>query len=232
MLLLGSEQFFTERLLVLDESYWCYRASPTSPAVAPPPLQTNGFITFGSLNSLAKVNDIVIRLWADLLSRTPGSRLAVHVPRATDNPRIIDRFIDNGIPREQLDPLPFRDRDRYLALYNRIDIALDPFPYCGGTTTFDALWMGVPVVTLEGQTPLARAGVSILKNLGLDGLIARTPSQYVQIAKDLALDPPRLADLASSLRQRLSGSVLMDETRYVRNLERAYRHAWESYCAQ
>ncbi|HEV2687142.1 MAG TPA: hypothetical protein VGV35_01270, partial [Bryobacteraceae bacterium] len=114
--------------------------------------------------------------------------------------------------------------------YKRIDIALDPFPYGGGTTSLDALWMGVPLVTLAGQTALSRTGVTLLSNLGLTELIAESPDQYIHIAASLAADLPKLAELRRTLRQRLSLSVLMDATRYTRNLEAAYRHAWKQWC--
>lgn len=230
MLLGGSEQYFTEKMLPLAASYWCYRPSPGAPEIGPLPASKNGFVTFGSLNTLAKVNDGVVELWAKLLEAAPNSKLAVHVPGGQSNPSILDRFARLGIPSGQLDPLPRRNRDDYLALYNRIDIALDPFPYCGGTTTFDALWMGVPLVTLAGQLPLARAGVSILTNLGMPELIAQSPEHYIRIAAEFAADKPRLAQIRSTLRSRLRESVLLDEPRYVRDLERAFRNAWQHWC--
>jgi len=120
----------------------------------------------------------------------------------------------------------------YFAAYNAIDIALDPFPYNGGTTTCDALWMGVPVVTLAGQLALARAGVSILTNSNLPELIAQSPDQYISIATTLARDLPRLAKLRSTMRDRLTKSPLMDAPTYTHGIESAYRQAWRNWCAQ
>jgi len=230
MLSPGCKRYFTEKMLSLPDCYWCYRPSPTAPAVGPLPARERGHVTFGSLNTLAKINEQVIATWSRLLDAVPESRLAVHVPRGQSSRGVFDHFATHGIARDRLDALPRQPRDAYLDLYNRIDIALDPFPYNGGTTTFDALWMGVPVVTLAGQLPLARAGVTILTNLGLTELIAQSPDQYIRIAAALARDTDRLAALRSTLRQRLRDSVLMDEPRYVRNLEGAYRHAWRTWC--
>jgi len=228
MLADGGEQFFTERMLVLPDCYWCYRASPSAPPPAAPPVMKNGFITFGSLNTLTKANDAVLRVWAKLMAAVPDSRLAIHVPGGAANPSVLRRFAASGIPLERLIALPRVGRDEYLNLYNRIDLALDPFPYGGGTTTLDALWMGVGVVTLAGRLPVGRAGVSILSNLDLRELIADSAERYVQIAAKLAADDQRLAGLRTTLRQRLTDSVLMDEPRYVRQLEAAYRKTWEA----
>ena len=229
MLLPGREKYFTEKMLPLPDCYWCYRPSPTAPPVGPLPMRAGGHVTFGSLNTLAKVNDQVIRLWSRLLDAVAGSRLAVHVPGGPSSRGVLNHFTAHGIAPDRLDALPRQNRDAYLDLYNRIDIALDPFPYNGGTTTFDALWMGVPVVTLAGDLPLARAGVTILTNLGLTELIAQSQEQYVKIAADLARCPDRLAGVRASLRQRLRESVFMDAECYVRNLERAYLHAWRGW---
>ena len=226
----GCEGHFTERLLPLPRSYWAYRPATSSPEVGPLPAARNGFITFGSLNSLAKVNARVLRTWAALLARVPNSRLVIHVPGGGRNPSILRRIADHGIPLDRLDALEYRPREQYLDAYNRIDVALDPFPYGGGTTSLDAAWMGVPVVTLAGRPPVARAGVTILTNLGLPELIAHTPDQYLDIAASLAADIDRLSSLRSTLRDRMRHSPLMDEPGYVRDLEDAYRLAWRAWC--
>ena len=230
MLSAGVERYFTERLLPLPDCYWCYRASPTAPDVGPLPAGQRGYVTFGCLNTLAKVNDRVIQTWAKLLDVVPGSRLAVHIPGGTGNRSVVDRFSARGIPMDRLEPLPRRGRDEYLDLYNGIDIALDPFPYNGGTTTFDALWMGVPVIALAGELPLARAGVTILTNLGASEWVAQDLAGYVERASRLTTNVEQLSDIRSGLRDRLQRSVLMDEPRYVRNLEEAYRSAWRTWC--
>jgi predicted O-linked N-acetylglucosamine transferase (SPINDLY family) len=119
----------------------------------------------------------------------------------------------------------------YFALYDRIDVGLDPFPYGGGTTTLDALWMGVPVVTLVGRTAVGRAGLSILSNAGLPELVARTPEEYLSIAAGLATDVPRLAELRTGLRARLQRSPLTDAARFAGHIEAAYRTMWQRWCA-
>jgi predicted O-linked N-acetylglucosamine transferase (SPINDLY family) len=122
--------------------------------------------------------------------------------------------------------------EEYFALYRQIDIALDTFPYGGGTTTCDALWMGVPVVSLVGRTAVGRGGLSILSNVGLPELAARSEEEYVRIAGELAGDLPRLGNLRANLRQRMAQSPLMDAPRFARNIEAAYRQVWRQWCAQ
>jgi len=117
----------------------------------------------------------------------------------------------------------------YLELYHRLDIALDTFPYNGGVTTCDALWMGAPVVSLAGETPVSRAGLSLLSNLGMPELVASSESEYVNIAERLAGDLPGLARLRESLRDRMKSSVLMDAPRFTRQVEQAYRQMWQAW---
>jgi len=226
----GTEQYFTEKMLPLPECYWCYRPSASAPGVGPLPAARNGYITFGSLNTLAKVNNGVLKVWSRLLQSVPKSRLAVHVPGGAETRSVFDRFVRHGIPQDRLVMLPRRSRDEYLDLYNQIDVALDPFPYGGGTTTFDALWMGVPLVTLAGELPLARAGATILTNLAITDLIAQSPERYIEIAADLARNIDRLNGLRQTLRGRLRDSVLLNEPQYVRHLEAVYRQAWRQWC--
>jgi len=223
-------RWFTERLLRLGRSYWCYLPSATGPAVGESPAARRGAVTFGSLNTLAKVNPRVIALWARVLAAVPGSRLMVSAIMGEGNADVRAMFEGAGIAGERLVLVGRRPRDGYLELYNEIDIALDPFPYCGGTTSLDGLWMGVPLVTLAGETPLARTGVTLLRNVGLEELIAGNEEEYVRIAADLAGDLPRLAESRRTLRGRLQSSPLMDAVGYVRDLEGAYRAAWGKWC--
>jgi predicted O-linked N-acetylglucosamine transferase (SPINDLY family) len=135
-----------------------------------------------------------------------------------------------GVDPRRLRFADFQPPKEYFGLYGQIDIALDPFPYGGGTTTCDALWMGVPVVSLVGKTAVGRGGLSILSNIGLPELVARSEEQYVRIASELAGDLPRLRDLRSTLRQRMERSPLMDAPRFARNIEAAYREMWRRWC--
>ncbi len=122
--------------------------------------------------------------------------------------------------------------DEYVRLCRQLDISLDPFPYPGHTTSLDALWMGVPVVTLSGRTAASRGGASILQNLGLPELIANNERQYIEIAANLAADVPRLKELRKTLRDRIRNSALMDEKTFARDIESAYRRIWQDYCAK
>ena len=147
-----------------------------------------------------------------------------------DKDRIRSIFHGAGVAPERIEFVPRKPRAEYLRLYDSIDIGLDPLPYNGITTTCDALWMGVPVVTLAGQTAAGRAGISILSTVGLTELIARTQEQYVQIVTQLAGDPPRLAQLRSTLRERMTQSPMMDGPGFARKMESAYRQMWRRWC--
>jgi predicted O-linked N-acetylglucosamine transferase (SPINDLY family) len=135
-------------------------------------------------------------------------------------------FRSKRIDAERVEFIPMMPMPRYLREHHRVDIALDPFPYGGGTTTCDALWMGVPVITLAGQTAVGRAGVSLLNNVGLPEFIASSPEEYLSIATRLAGDLPKLAELRAGLRQRMSRSPLMDARRFAADMESAYRQMW------
>jgi protein O-GlcNAc transferase len=213
---------YTERSIRLPSSYWCYKPPDEAAEVFPPPSLATGQITFGSLNSFAKVNPGVLATWARILGAVPGSRLLIHALEGAHRRRAIARFTQEGIDPQRITFVGFTPLSDYFERYNQIDIALDPFPYAGGTTTLDAFWMGVPVITLSGQTAVGRGGVSILSNLGLRDLIASTTDQYVDIARALAQDRPRLASLRNSLRQRLRESPLMDAASFVGAIESAF----------
>jgi predicted O-linked N-acetylglucosamine transferase (SPINDLY family) len=222
---------YSERTMRLPETYLCYSAGGPAPDLSTPPAQATGFITFGCLNNIAKVSP-ALDLWAEILQRVPRSRLIVHSPRGKHLDALRERFGARGISPDRVD---FPDRQpwaEYMRTYNGIDIALDPFPWGGGITTCDALWMGVPVVSLVGRTAVGRGGSSILSNIGLPELIAQTPQQYVEIAMGLAADLPRLTELRRTLRPRMQASPLMDAPRFARNIEAAYRQMWRNWCAK
>jgi hypothetical protein len=164
-----------------------------------------------------------------------GARIeaALHaVGGVPGQPSLPERLRAHGLPTDRVDIVGYVNRREYLAQYGRIDLALDPFPYNGGTTTLDALYMGVPVVALAGTRPVGRAGVTILSALGLHELIATTPEDYVKIAARLAADPSSLAALRSTLRDRLCASPLMDARGHARRLENLYRGMWADWCAR
>ena len=220
-----SERFHAEKLLRLRGGCWCYGPDDDAPDVVSPPALSAGRVTFGSLNKIAKVSPACARLWARVLEDVPGSRLLLSV--AGDGPTrqaVRDRLAELGLPPERLD---FADkaptRWGYLQTFHRIDVALDPFPFNGITTTCDGLWMGVPAVSLAGTTSVSRAGRSILHGAGLGELAADTPDQFVATAAGLARDVDKLRNLRLTMRERLVASPLLDAARFTRELEDAYR---------
>jgi predicted O-linked N-acetylglucosamine transferase (SPINDLY family) len=222
--------FYSERTIRLPETYWCYGGAGPTPDPSPPPAAAIGYVTFGCLNNFVKVSPPALDLWAEILRVVPRSRLIVHSPPGKHLDSVRERFAGTGISPDRLQ-FPIRQPwAQYVRTYGRIDIALDPFPWGGGITTCDALWMGVPVVSLVGRTAVGRGGASILTNVGVPELIAQTPEQYVQIATDLAGDLPRLAELRRTLRPRMQASPLMDAPRFARNVEAAYRQMWRTWC--
>ncbi len=202
------------------------------PAVAEAPVVTNGFITFGCLNNFCKINPSILRLWSRILRAVPRSRLMLLCPQGTHRKRLCEILAEDGISADRVELVQGRPRPEYLKLYHRIDISLDPLPYNGHTTSLDSFWMGVPVITLVGQTVVGRAGVSQLTNLGLCELIARDADGYVDLAMKLSSDPPRLLALRAGMRQRIKASPLMDGERFARNVEAAYRLMWVRWCTQ
>jgi predicted O-linked N-acetylglucosamine transferase (SPINDLY family) len=227
----GVDDCYSEKSYRLPETYWCYSAPPEARDVVPPPMLTNGFVTFGCLNYFTKVSSAALKTWAQILQRVPDSRLLVQSDRGGHWGLVREYFVDRGIDQSRIELVPRQKYRRYLQTYNRIDIVLDPYPYNGGTTTCDSMWMGAAVVTLAGERGVARAGVTLLTNVGLTDHIAHAPQQYIDLAVALGSDPQRLAKLRGEMRQRMLRSPLMDAPRFTRNLEAAYRHMWKAWCA-
>jgi protein O-GlcNAc transferase len=227
-----ADAFYTEQLLRMPHSLWCYRPPAPTPDVNPLPALQLGATTFGSLHSFTKLNRTVIDLWARILARAPDSQLLLAgAPAGETGTRLRERFAAHGVDAARVHLIGKVNFDDYLKLYHRIDIALDAFPYTGGTTTCESLWMGVPVVTLAGTYAVARAGVSLLTSAGLTELIADSPERYVEIAVDLAHDTHRLVGLRGSLRERMQRSPLMDETAYTRAFEALLHGAFQAVTA-
>jgi protein O-GlcNAc transferase len=228
-----TETFNTETLWRLPDIFCCYRAHDNSPDVIDhPPRQDTGFVTFGCFNNFSKVSDPVLGLWAKILQRVPNSRLLLEIAGLDNGTLRADtetRLTQLGLPIERVILMPRRPENQY-ALYNQIDIALDPFPCNGGTTSLDTLWMGVPFVALAGRHFTSRMGVTILTNAGLQELITETEDDYVEIAVRLATDIPRLTALRDGLRARVQASPLMDAPRFTLQMEQAYRGMWERWC--
>jgi predicted SAM-dependent methyltransferase len=225
----GMERYHSERLVRLPHCQWCFGPLFDSPApqVAPPPAAGGGAITFGSFHNLAKLTPPVVALWARLLREVPGSRLFVvarGAPQLADSLR--EKFRTAGVEPGRIECEGHVPIGTYLSLHGRVDINLDAFPYCGGTTTLHSLWMGVPVVTLAGRNVVSRGGASILGALGLTELVAGSEDEYLRIAGTLARDPERLSRWRRELRGMLERSPLMDARRFTRDLEAAYLEIW------
>lgn len=230
-----TNQRFSEQVLRLPGSYLCYVAPDYAPAVAAPPSIANGYVTFGCFNNLSKVTDAMLALWAEILHRVPEARFILKSKQLAD-PAVQQRYRDwfnaHDIASERviLDG-SYLDHAGLLGYYNKIDIALDTYPYSGVTTTCEALWMGVPVVTLAGEKFISRNSAALLANVGLTELVAATPQQYVETAIALAADSAHLAQLRSAQRERFKASPLGNAPLFVQNLETAYRDMWQKWCA-
>jgi predicted O-linked N-acetylglucosamine transferase (SPINDLY family) len=225
------ESVYSEKTYRLPHTFWCYdplegRDLPVSNL----PARSNGYITFGCLNNFCKVNDTVLLLWAKVLNAVPDSHLILLASAGSAKERVLAFFENEGIASHRVEVVTYQPRKQYIETYQRIDIGLDTLPYNGHTTSLDSFWMGVPVITLVGQTIVGRAGLCQLMNLGYAELNAHTPEQYLQIAAQLANDLPRLTDLRATLRQRMQASPLMDAPRFARDIEAAYQKMWRTWC--
>jgi predicted O-linked N-acetylglucosamine transferase (SPINDLY family) len=221
---------YSEKTIRLESTYWCYQPSP-APSPLAAPMLSNGFATFGCLNNFAKVSPAALDLWAGILAATPRSRIIIHASPGAHVEDAARRMEQAGVAQSRLRFVGKQTWTAYLQTYRQIDIALDPFPYGGGITTCDALWMGVPVVSLSGETAVGRGGRSILSNLGLQELIALSQEQYRQIAIDLARNVDRIELLRQGMRARMLASPLMDAPKFARSIEAAYRQMWRTWCA-
>jgi protein O-GlcNAc transferase len=225
------ESVYSEKTIRLPDSFWCYDPLDSwHIAVNPLPVLETGRITFGCLNNFTKINEPQLETWARVLLQVPDSRLLLLAPIGSHRQRTLDRLSHLGIDPRRIEFVTQQPREKYLKTYHRIDIGLDTFPYNGHTTSLDSFWMGVPVVTLVGNRAVARGGWCQLSNLGLTELAGKTADEFVRIAVGLAGDVPRLAQLRSTLRQRMQQSPLMDGPRFTRNLESAYRRMWQRWC--
>ena len=221
---------FTEEMLRLPHSHFCYTLPEDLPAVTPPPMERRGYVTFGSFNNFSKVTEEVLHLWRALLDAVPHARLLVKSKlfgSAEGREIAAERFARCGIAAERVEMRGFGPH--HLAEYGDMDIALDTFPYTGGMTTCEALAMGVPVITLRGESHGARFGESLLRNANQPELIAKAPEDYVRLAVRLASSPEQLRTLRMELRPRLERSPLMDAHTYVRDVEAAYTEIWEKF---
>lgn len=226
----GEEWQFTEKVWRLPETSLCFTPSDIDTPVGSLPAGTSNLITFGCFNNLAKVNDEVIRVWAKVLNAVEKSRLMLKAPQLIDaqvRGRLVKRFEDLGVSRHRLILEGPSSRIDYLAAYQRIDIALDTFPYPGGTTSVEGLWMGVPFVTLRGDRFVARQGEMLARNAGLHDWIAHDSDNYVEVARRHASNLLGLSRLRSELRAQVLRSPLFDAHRFARNFEQAMKSLWQ-----
>jgi predicted O-linked N-acetylglucosamine transferase (SPINDLY family) len=230
----GSEAFYSERLLILPDGYVCYSPPAYAPDVAELPARRSGAITFGCFNNLAKITAEVIACWSGILARLPGARLILKCHQCADAPtraRLRDAFAAHGIDPARIALRANAPHRTLLGEYADIDIVLDPFPYSGGLTTCEALWMGVPTITMPGESFASRHSASHMSNIGLADWIAADLPAYQDMAVRRAADIPALAALRAGLRPRMAASPLCDAPRFGRNLGAALRQAWHEWCA-
>jgi predicted O-linked N-acetylglucosamine transferase (SPINDLY family) len=230
-----NDDHYSERCVRLPHTFWCYDppgmeldASQLRPVGALPALK-NGYITFGCLNNFSKINDGVLEVWSRVMKGTAGSRLVLLAPPGSARAGVLEKMGREGIAADRIEFVGRQSRTRYLNEFDRIDLCLDTMPCNGHTTSLDSAWMGVPVVSRVGRTAMGRAGWSQLSNLGLRELAAWSDEDFVKIAVELAGDPPRLAELRRTLRQRLTDSPIMDGPRFARDVEAAYRELWRRW---
>ena len=225
----------TEALVRLDPSFLCYKPPADAAPVGPLPALRNGAVTFGSFNNLLKTTPATVALWAALMARVPGSRLILKSRPLADagvRERLTARFAAAGIAPGRLELIPWTNGTaEHLALYSRLDIALDPFPYNGTTTTCEALWMGVPVLTLRGDRHAARVGASLMDGLGLGGFVARDAADFLDRGAAIAADTAALAQIRTALRARMTAAPLCDTSAFTRLFEGALRVMWHRWCA-
>jgi predicted O-linked N-acetylglucosamine transferase (SPINDLY family) len=218
-----TEALHTETLWRLPDAQWCYEPYAAAPEVGPSPALRDGNVTFASFNNPAKISATILGLWVRILREVPGSRLLLmRSSLAARTAQLEQRFASGGIDPGRIEFLPRQSTSDYLALYNRVDVALDTWPCAGGTTTCDALWMGVPAVTLTGERSFSRSGASVLGAAGLLELVAESDADYVACATSLARDASRLARLRAALRDRVRASPLVDAPRFATAIEDAY----------
>ena len=230
-----AECHYSEKVLRLPDCYMCYDPPPDAQPVAPVPALERGYVTFGCFNNPAKIAPGVIEVWAEILHRVPGSRLVLKyrgLTEAANLRRFRQSFAAEGIDPARLELLDHSPYVKYLAEYGRIDIALDPFPFCGGVTTCEALWSGVPVVSRSGETFASRHSLSYFSALGLTERVAGSFEEYVALACGLAEDLPRLARIRASSRERMARSPLCDGKLFAANLLPLLRDTWRGWTAR
>jgi len=217
----------------LTRPFVAYAPSPTMPHVGPLPARVSGVVTFGHYGRLVRLKDTVLETWAAILSALPASRLRLDTPPLADEQVRADltrRLVRHGISADRISLHASNGQPVVWATYNDVDIALDPFPHNAGTTTLEALWMGVPVITMVGRPPVGRIGKSLLEAIGHPEWCAKNRTQYIARALELASDLDRLAELRQGLRTTMATSLLCDVADWTRHMEALYRARWHAWC--
>jgi predicted O-linked N-acetylglucosamine transferase (SPINDLY family) len=229
------DDHFTEKVWRLPETRWCFTPPDVDVEVSAPPALKQDYVTFGCFSNLTKINDKVVELWAKVLDAIPDSRLLLKAKQLRDQlvrESIIQRFAAQGINGKRISLEESEDRQKYFAAYNRIDITLDPFPFTGGTVSVESLWMGVPLITLAGDSLISRQGVGVLINAGLPDWVAGDEESYLAKAIIFASDLDKLARLRANLRSQALASPLFDAPRFAQNFENALFEMWNQYAHQ
>ena len=234
-LLESQEVFFTEKIWRLPETRMCFTPPDVTLEVSPLPALSNGFVTFGCFNNLSKMNDEVVALWAKILREIPQSRLflkAKQLNQPSVRLEVSERFAALGVDVSRLVLEGFETRSQYLTAYHQVDIGLDPFPFPGGATSAESLWMGVPVLTLMGASFISRQGIGLLMNAGLPEWIASDEDDYLARAVSHANNLQGLQTLRQALRQQVLASPIFDAPRFAHHFESALRGMWIKWCGQ
>lgn len=231
-----SQQFYTEESVYLPTGFICYNPPRSAPPIGALPAVRKGYVTFASFNNSCKINEFVLVLWAQILKAVDKSCFLMKF-RGGDDRAVrdyyISRFEEMGIDRDRVHTCGWKSSAEHLQLYNEVDIALDTYPYTGCLTTLEAMWMGVPVITLVGGDSayfLSRAGLSMLSRVGLEFFAASTPDEYVARAIALSMNTEALARIRASMRPRMMSSTLCDAEAYAHGVEAAYRKMWRRWC--
>ena len=224
-----TEKLYSEGLIRLPDLAWVYKPPANAPVPNKLPSESRRSFTFGCLNNPAKLSDLCVETWAKVLKGVPRSRLVLQAGRSADaSRRLAERFTEHGISSDRLELVYRLPANEYFEAYQPIDLCLDPFPFNGGVTTCDALWMGLPVLTVAGRDYRSRQGVAILSNLGLPEFVAESPEKLVELATIWADQRPGLSDLRGSLREMMEQSPVTNAEQFVRSLEAAYRQVWKT----
>lgn len=228
----GTDELYSEHTARLPETFWCYAPAVDGLPVSNLPAKERGHVTFGCLNNFCKTNEATFALWARVLRALPTSHLLLLAPPGSARKRTCTFFEREGVSPERIEFVDGQSRTNYLATYSRIDVVLDTVPYNGHTTSLDALWMGVPVVTLVGSTVVGRAGLSLARNLGMEELCAHTAEDFCTRAVALASNLEGLATLRATLRDRLEHSPLMDSRRFARHFEQTLHELYRDVTSE